>query len=258
MWETVEGNLLVLLGSYGLKVVATLVIVIVGIWVARFVRDIVHRALVARHVEPTLVGFVDSAVIVALYGLVIIEALYKLGVESSTLVAVVGAAGVAVALALRGHLANVAAGMLIILFRPFSVGDRIEGGGATGTVEKIELLSTEICTPDNLTVIIPNSKLTGDKITNYSLRDTRRLDMVLGVNNQADLYKVREILQDILAEEDLVLKDPPAGVTIKELGAASVKVDVEAWVRSTDFVTARARLNEKIKDRFDKEEIAFA
>ncbi len=257
MWEIAEGNLLFMLGSYVLKVVAALVIIAVGIWVARLIRDAVHRALVVRQVEPTLVGFVDSAVIVILYGLVVIEALYKLGIESSTLVAVVGAAGVAVALALRGHLANVAAGLLIILFRPFSIGDRIEGGGATGTVEKIELLATELCTPDNLTVVVPNSKLTTDKVINYSQRGTRRMDIVFGVSYKADLAKVRAVLQDLVAQDDLILEEPQASVTVKELGDSSVKIEVETWVRSQDYARARVRMNEKIKGRFDTEEIPF-
>jgi small conductance mechanosensitive channel len=183
--------------------------------------------------------------------------LYKLGVESTSLIALIGAAGFAIGFALRGHLANVAAGLLMILFRPFSVGHEIEGGGSAGTVEKIQLLSTEIRTPDNLTVILPNSKLMSDKIINYSNRDTRRLDVLVGVSYKADLKRVREVLQSIIEEDDLILKEPKPNITIKELGDKSVKIEVGIWVRSQDYLNIKVAMNERIKDRFDSEEIPF-
>ncbi|MEW6531638.1 MAG: mechanosensitive ion channel domain-containing protein [Thermodesulfobacteriota bacterium] len=257
MWQAFEGQLLDTLSAYAWRVAAALIILVIGLWLARIIRNAVHRLLVSRKVDPTLVGFVDNAVHVALYGLVFIEVLHKLGVESSTLVAAVGAAGFAVGFALRGHLGNVAAGLLIILFRPFGIGDQIEGGGAGGTVEKIKLLDTEIRTPDNLTVIVPNSRLMSDKIINYSHRDKRRLEVIVGVSYKADLKKVRDVLQSITEEDNLVLKEPRPNVTIKELADKSVKIEAAVWVRSADYLKAKVQMNEKIKERFDSEEIPF-
>ena len=257
MWREFQGELLHTLGSYAWKVVAAAIILVVGIWLAGRIKNVVQRVLISKKVDPTIVGFVDSAVQVVLYGLVIIEVLHKLGVESSTLVAAVGAAGFAIGLALRGHLSNVAAGLLMILFRPFGVGDDIEGAGTAGTVEKIQLMSTEIRTPDNLTVILPNSKLMSDKIINYSNRDTRRLDMLIGVSYKADLNSVRDVLKSIVAEDDLFLKEPEPSVTIKDLADKSVKIEVGVWVRSQDYLKARVQMNAKIKEHFDSEEIPF-
>ncbi|MBM4326194.1 MAG: mechanosensitive ion channel [Deltaproteobacteria bacterium] len=257
MWQDFGGQLWHTLGSYVWRVAAALIILVIGIWLARVIKNAVHRVLVSKKVDPTLVGFTDSAIHVVLYGLVGIEVLHKLGVESSTLVAAVGAAGFAIGFALRGHLGNVAAGLLIILFRPFRIGEQIEGGGAAGTVEKIQLLDTEIRTADNLTVIVPNSKLMADKIVNYSHRDTRRLEVLVGVSYKADLKKVRDVLRSIIEKDDLILKEPPPNVTIKELADKSVKIEAAVWVRSRDYLKAKVQMNEKIKECFDSEEIPF-
>jgi small conductance mechanosensitive channel len=229
----------------------------VGIWLARVLKNAVHRVLIARKVDPTIVSFADSATQVILYGVVIIEVLHKLGVESSTLVAAVGAAGFAIGFALRNQLSNVAAGLLMIVFRPFRLGDDIEGGGAAGKVEKIELMSTEVRTPDNLTVIVPNASLMSGKITNYSQRDTRRLDILLGVSYKADLKKVRDVLQHIISEDDLILKEPQPSISIKELADKSVKIEAAVWVKSQDYLKAKVQMNERIKESFESEEIPF-
>ena len=168
MWEGVQSEVLRTIGTYSWRIVAALIILVIGLWLAKLVRNNVQRVLITRKLDSTVVYFADSCVQVVLYGVVIIAALHRLGIETSSLVAMLGAAGLAIGLALRGQLSNVASGLLIILFRPFSVGNYIEGGGSAGTVEKIELMSTEVRTPDNVTVIIPNSKLTADKVLNYS------------------------------------------------------------------------------------------
>ncbi|MBI4965963.1 MAG: mechanosensitive ion channel [Desulfomonile tiedjei] len=257
MWERFQGQLLHTLGIYAWKVAAAVIILVVGLWLAKIIRNTIHRTLTSKKVDPTIVGFVDSAVEVILYGLVIIEVLYKLGVESSSLIALIGAVGFAIGFALRGHLANVAAGLLMIVFRPFSLGQEIEGGGSAGTVEKIQLMSTEIRTADNLTVILPNSKLMSDKIVNYSSRDTRRLDIIVGVSYKTDLKKVREVLRNLIDEDDLILKEPEPNITVKELGDKSVKIEIGIWVRSQDYWKVKVAMNEKIKERFDSEEIQF-
>jgi small conductance mechanosensitive channel len=257
MWEGVQSEVLKVAGSYAWRVVAAGVILVVGLWLTRWLRNILHRIMTERKLDPTIIGFVDNAAQIVLYGIVIIEVVHKLGVDSNSLIALVGAAGLAIGLALRKQLANAAAGLLIIIFRPFGVGDYIEGGGSAGTVEKIELMSTEVRTPENVTVIIPNSKLTTDKVTNYSHRDTRRLRIVIGVGYKADLKKIRDVLQGIIDEEDLVLKEPQPSITIKELGDKGIKIETKVWVKSQDYLKAKVQLNEKIKEHYDSEEIPF-
>ena len=257
MWETIVSEVLKTLGTYSWRIVGALIIILVGFWLAKLVRKTLQRVLTARKLDPTVVYFADSCLKVLLYGVVLIAALHRLGVETTSLVAMVGAAGLAIGLALRGQFSNVASGLLIIIFRPFGVGDYIEGGGSAGTVDRIELMATEVCTPENVKVIIPNSKLTADKVTNYSHHDTRRLRIVLGVSYKADLKAIRDVLQSIVEKEDLILKEPQPGITIKELGDKGIKIEIRAWVKSEDYLKAKVQLNEKIKERYDSEEIPF-
>ncbi len=255
MWEATVSEVLRTVGAYSWRIVAALLILVIGLWLVKLVRNYVERVLISRKLEPTVVYFADSSLRVLLYGVVLIAAIHKLGVETTSLVAMLGAAGLAIGLALRAQLSNVASGLLIILFRPFSVGNYIEGGGSAGTVEKIELMSTEVRTPDNVTVIIPNSKLTADKVINYSHRDNRRLKIVIGVSYKADLKKIRDVLQSIIEKEDLVLKEPQPSISIKDLGDKGIKVAIVVWVRSEDYLKAKVQMNEKIKERYDSEEI---
>jgi small conductance mechanosensitive channel len=257
MWEAIIEEVLKTVGTYSWRIVGAVIIILVGLSLAKLVRKTLMRALTTRKLDPKVIYFSDSCVQVLLYGVVLIAALHRLGVETSSLVAMLGAAGLAIGLALRQQLSNVASGLLIIIFRPFSVGNYIEGGGSAGTVEKIELMSTEVLTPENVTVIIPNSKLTADKVINYSRQDTRRLRIVIGVSYKADLKAIRDALQNIVEEEDLILKEPPPGVTIKDLGDKGIKIEIRMWVKSQDYLKAKVHVNEKIKERYDSEEIPF-
>jgi small conductance mechanosensitive channel len=255
MWEAVLAEVLKKVGTYSWRIVGAVIILVIGVWLAKLIRVYLKRVLKARKLDSTIVYFADSCVTVIVYGVVIIAAIHRLGVETTSLVAMIGAAGLAIGMALRGQLGNVASGLLIILFRPFSVGDHIEGGGSAGIVEKIELMSTEVRTPDNVTVIIPNSRLTADKVINYSHRDTRRLDIILGVGYKTDLKKIREVVQDIIQKEDLILKEPQASIAIKDLGEKNIKIEIGVWVRSQDYLKVKAQMHEKIKERYDSEEM---
>ncbi len=257
MWEAIVAQVLKTLGNYAWRLVGALIIILVGFWLAKLIRKTLMRALTTRKLDPTVIYFSDSSLQVLLYGVILIAALHRLGVETTSLVAMLGAAGLAIGFALRQQMSNVASGLLIIIFRPFRVGDYIDGGGSAGTVEKIELMSTEVLTPENVTVIIPNSKLTADKVINYSRRDTRRLRIVIGVTYKADLKAIRDALQKIVEGEDLILKDPPPTITIKELGDKGIKIEIRMWVKSEDYLKAKVQLNEKIKERYDSEEIPF-
>jgi len=246
-----------LLAFYGLRIVAALVIFVVGRWVARALKRLAVRMMRKSKVEETLISFVGNLTYIALLVFVIIAALNQLGIQTTSFIAIIGAAGLAIGLALQGSLANFAAGVLMIIFRPFKVGDYIEAAGAAGVVEKIEIFTTQIKTPDNKTIIIPNAGVTGGSITNYSAKDTRRVDMVIGVGYGDDLKKVREVLEEVLAKDDRVLDDPAPTIGVMELGDNSVNFAVRPWVKTADYWGAYFDLTETVKRRFDQEGISI-
>ena len=207
---------------YGLKIVAAIIVLIVGRWTAKAISKLVKRLLTKRNVDPTLISFVGNLAYIALLTFVVIAALAQLGIQTTSFIAVIGAAGLAIGLALQGALANLAAGFLMIIFRPFKTGHYIEGAGVAGVVEEIHVFTTQLRTPDNKTVIIPNAKLMGDNIINYSAKDTRRVDLLIGVSYTDDLQKVRKVLQGIVEKDDRVLKDPAPMRAVKELADSSV------------------------------------
>lgn len=179
--ENIVARVVELLTVYGLKVLSAIILFIVGRWVARILSNILKRVMTKSEVDPTIVSFVANLIYLSLLTFVVLAALGQLGIQTTSFIAIIGAAGLAVGLALQGFLANFAAGFLMIIFRPFKVGDFIEGAGVTGTVESIQIFTTELKTPDNKMIIIPNAKLTADNITNYSTTGTRRVDMAFGI-----------------------------------------------------------------------------
>jgi len=242
---------------YGLKIIAAIVIFVVGRWVARALRNATKKMMAKGNVDETLISFVGNLTYIALLAFVIIAALNQLGIQTTSFIAVIGAAGLAIGLALQGSLANFAAGVLMIIFRPFKAGDYIEGAGVAGTVEEIQIFATQLKTPDNKTIIVPNAKMMGDNITNYSAKDTRRVDMVIGVGYGDDLKKVREILEDILAKDDRFLEDPAPTIGVLELGDNSVNFAVRPWVKKEDYWGAYFDVTETVKRRFDEEGISI-
>ena len=246
-----------LLAFYGLNIVAAILIFVVGRWIARALRNVIKRMMTKGNVDEILVSFVGNLTYIALLAFVIIAALNQLGIQTTSFIAIIGAAGLAIGLALQGSLANFAAGVLMIIFRPFQVGDYIEGAGVAGAVEKVQIFTTQLKTPDNKTIIIPNAKIMGDNITNYSAKDTRRVDMVIGVGYGDDLKKVREILEDILAKDQRILKDPAPTIGVLELGDNSVNFAVRPWVKRDDYWGAYFDVTETVKRRFDEEGISI-
>lgn len=242
---------------YGIKIIAAIVIFVVGRWVARALRNATKKMMAKGNVDETLISFVGNLTYIALLAFVIIAALNQLGIQTTSFIAVIGAAGLAIGLALQGSLANFAAGVLMIIFRPFKAGDYIEGAGVAGTVEEIQIFATQLKTPDNKTIIVPNAKMMGDNITNYSAKDTRRVDMVIGVGYGDDLKKVREILEDILAKDDRFLEDPAPTIGVLELGDNSVNFAVRPWVKKEDYWGAYFDVTETVKRRFDEEGISI-
>jgi small conductance mechanosensitive channel len=242
---------------YGLKIVAAIVILIVGRWVAKTLRNLMQKLMAKRNLDPTIVNFIANLTYIGLMAFIVIAALGQLGIQTTSFVVVIGAAGLAIGLALQGSLANFAAGFLMILFRPFKVGDFIEGGGTAGVVEEVQVFTTTLRTPDNKTIIVPNAKMTGDNITNYSTKETRRVDHVVGVSYSDDIDKVKEVLADILSKDERILKDPAPMIALKELADSSVNFVVRVWVKSADYWGVYFDTIETVKKRFDAEGISF-
>jgi len=243
--------------DYGLRVVGAIVILLIGLWIAKAVRNLVKRLLEKAKADPTLVSFLGHLAHIALVTFVVLAVLGKLGVQTASFVAVLGAAAFAVGLALSGSLANFASGVLLLIFRPFKVEDFVEVGGVTGKVEEIQIFCTKLATPDNKEVIIPNAKVTGDNITNYTAKGTRRVDMVIGVSYDADLKKVRDVLSGLLAEDERVLKDPPPTIAVLELADSSVNFAVRPWTSAAEYWNVFFDTMEAAKTRFDAEGIGI-
>jgi small conductance mechanosensitive channel len=239
------------LSIYGLKVLAAIAILIIGRWVAKGLRSFFEKILKGRNVDPMIISFVGNLTYVLLLVFFVLAALGQLGVQTTSFVAVIGAAGLAIGLALQGSLSNFAAGFLMIIFKPFKVGDFIEGAGTSGTVENIQIFTTQLKTPDNKTVIIPNAALTADNIVNWSTKGTRRVDMVAGIGYEDDIDKARQILTEIISEDDRILKDPAPTIAVSELADSSVNFVVRPWVNSGDYWGVYFDVTEKIKKHFD-------
>ena len=212
--------------AYGPSLVAALVALILGWWLAKIVTGIARRMLQRGQVDETLIGFLTNLVYIGAMALVVISALGKLGVNTASFAAVIAAAGLAIGFALQGSLANFAAGVMLVIFRPFKTGDYVEAGGVSGTVEEIQIFATMFKTPDNKQVVVGNAAVTGGSIINYSAKDTRRVDLVFGIGYDDDIKKAKDILQNILDDEERILKDPAATIGVLELGDSSVNFAV--------------------------------
>jgi small conductance mechanosensitive channel len=243
--------------SYGFKILAALAIFLIGRMVAKTVCGVVGKQLKTRLNDETMVSFVMSVAYAICMILVVIASLGHLGVQTASLIAVLGAAGFAVGLALQGSLANFAAGVLLIIFKPFKIGDYIEAGGTAGTVEEIGVFATILKSPDNKKIIVPNGKMNNDNIVNYSAKSERRVDMVASVSYSDDLDKVRKVLEEILAEDDRILEEPAPKIAVQALADSSVNFVVRPWVKSADYWNVFFDTQEKIKKRFDKEGITI-
>lgn len=236
----------------GLKIVIVIIIFFVGRSLAKFLRRFVKRTLSKTSIDPTIVAFASNSSYYVIMAFVVLAILGQLGIETTSLIALVGATGLAVGLALQGSLANFAAGLLLIVFRPFRVGDWIDVGDVSGYVEDLELLTTILRTLDNRIVIIPNSKLTDDNIVNYSTLGVLRLDLVLGVAYDSDLKQVKTVIRQVLSEEQRILAEPEPVVGVLELADSSVNLAVRPWVKTEDYNPVSLSLYEALKTRFDE------
>jgi len=246
-----------LLTIYGLKVIAAIAVFIVGRWIAKMLTTLTEKVMNKKQVDPTIVSFVANLLYMALLVFVVLAALGQLGIQTTSFIAVIGAAGLAIGLALQGSLSNFAAGFLMIIFRPFKVGDFIEGAGVAGTVEAIHIFTTQLLTPDNKTIIIPNASLTAGNITNYSAKGTRRVDLVMGIGYGDNIDHAKKVISDVLAKEERILKDPAPTIMLIELADSSVNFAVRPWVAAGDYWGVYSTLTENIKKSFDAEGISI-
>ncbi len=242
---------------WGLKILFAIAIFVIGKWIAKWLTNVSKKLMEKANVDKTLTSFVGSLVYILLMVFVILAALSKLGINTTSFIAILGAAGLAVGLALQGTLANIGAAVLIIIFKPFKVGDFVEAGGALGTVEEINMFSTIFKTGDNRVVIVPNSAVIGGKITNYSAKETRRVDWVFGIGYEDDLKLAKNILEDIIGRDERVLKEPASLVAVSELADSSVNFTVRAWVKSADYWGVYFDIMEKVKLTFDEKGISI-
>jgi small conductance mechanosensitive channel len=243
--------------DFVINVVVAILIFYIGKWVVSLIVSGMLKAMQKGDMDKTLRRFVANLARMLLMLFVIIAAINQLGIQTASLIALVGAAGLAVGLALQGSLANFASGVLIVLFRPYKVGDFIEGGGVAGSVEEVQILTTVLKTGDNKQVIIPNSQIMGSTISNYSANDTRRVDLVVGVSYEDDLDQVRSELEKLVAAEERILDEPAVTIAVSELADSSVNFVVRPWVKTPDYWGVYFGLTEAIKKRFDDVGISF-
>lgn len=256
-FETMVSTLMTWVTLYGVKVVVALFIFIIGKWVAKKLASVAERVMRNREIDETLANFTSSMVHYALLIFVVIASLGQVGIQTASFVAIVGAAGLAIGLAMQGSLSNFAAGVLIIIFKPFKIGDFVEMAGTSGVVENIMIFTTEMKTGDNKKVIVPNSSILGGIITNYSANDTRRVDLVMGIGYSDDIDKAKRVLGELVNADERVLKDPAPLIAVSELADSSVNFVVRPWVKSADYWAVYFDLTEAVKKRFDQEGISI-
>lgn len=249
--EEALASALKLLSTWGLQVIGAIAVLIIGRFVAGALRSATRRGLERAETDATLVPFLCALVYYAAIAVVLIAVLGLFGIETTSLVAVLGAAGLAVGLALQGTLSNFAAGVMLLVFRPFKTGDFVEAAGTKGSVAEIGIFTTILNTPDNVKIIVPNSKIYGDTITNYSAYDTRRIDLVIGVDYGDDLGVARDTIQRVLRDEARVLDEPETQVAVSELADSSVNFVVRPWCRAEDYWPLRFDLTRSLKEELE-------
>jgi len=246
-WDTIS----IILLEWALRLAYALIIFFVGKWIASFTKKSLRKVCEAKELDKSLTSFCTNVLYYLLMAVVLVAALSKLGVPTTSVIAIMGAAGLAVGLALQSSLSNFAAGVMILMFRPFKIGDAIVGGGTMGVVKEIDLLTTVLNSFDGKKVIVPNGKFLQDSITNISANPTRRVDMTYSIAYTDDLDQAKKIIMDILVEDERVLKDPAPAVALSELADNSVDIVARAWVDSPNWWPVLCETQEKVKKAFD-------
>ncbi len=246
-----------LLSSFGISLFIALSILIIGRQVVKILIKVISTALERSNTEDTVRIFVTNLLNTLLMIVVFIAAINQLGIQTTSIIAVLGAAGLAIGLALQGSLSNFAAGILIVIYRPYKVGDYIQADNHLGTVDDIQIFSTVLKTPDNKLVIVPNGSIMNGSIVNFSNQDKRRVDIIASCSYEDDIDKVKSVLADILYKDDRILNEPKPRIAVSELADSSVNFIVRPWVKNSDYIDVYYSLLEEIKKRFDQEGIAI-
>lgn len=237
--------------NYAAKVIGALLILVLGFWLARKLNQFLKSLLDKTQLENTIISFTAYVSKIILYGLVLLAAMNALGIPMTSVLALLGTAGLAVALALKDSLNNVAAGISLLILRPFKITDYVEIGGTGGTIIEINFFHTVLNSPDNRRIVVPNAKVLGDTITNYSLNDTRRIDMIFGISYESNLKQAREILETIIQSDNRILAEPVAVIAVGELSDSAVNLFVRPWVNTADYWAVKFSFTEQIKLAFD-------
>ncbi len=246
-------NILEIAISYTISFIMALLIFFIGKWIVNKIVKILGKVLrKVNGIDETLVKFLENIVYYALITVVIIAALNKLGIATTSFLAILGAAGLAIGLALKDSLGNFASGVMIVIFKPFKVGDSVIAGGVTGTVTEVTIFNTVFLTADNQKIIVPNSSITSASITNVNANDTRRIDIVVGISYEDSIKQAKEVLEKVIKENEKVLKDKTIGIGVSALADSSVNLTVNVWVKSSDYASVKAELLESIKVTFDE------
>ncbi|MBQ5713315.1 MAG: mechanosensitive ion channel [Bacteroidaceae bacterium] len=249
---------IIILGTEaGKSILLAAIVAVIGYYIVRFINNMVARILERRNVEPTVQSFLKSFVNITLLILLILTVVSTLGVNTTSLAALLASAGLAVGMALSGNLQNLAGGIILLLFKPYKVGDYIEAQGVSGTVKAIQIFHTILTTPDNKELFIPNGALSSGNITNYSKNDLRRVDMVVSVEYGTDTEKVKQVTQELLRSDSRILKDPAPFVAVNELGDNGVFFSIRVWVNGSDYWNVFFDTNERIYNEFNKQGIGF-
>lgn len=243
--------------TYGPKLIAAILVLVIGLWVVKIISKVVRTLLKKSSVDVSLEGFLVSLISILLKVMVYISALGMLGIEMTSFIAILGAAGLAVGMALSGTLQNFAGGVMILLFKPFKVGDFIEAQGYMGSVKQIQIFVTMLTTPDNKTILIPNGPLSNGSLTNFSAQATRRVDLTYGIGYGDDIDKAYEVLKRLIDEDERILKDPEPFMALSELADSSVNIVVRLWVNAPDYWGVHFRMNEQVYKTFDKEGLSI-
>ncbi len=250
--ENAANQLMVFVTMYGLKIIGAILILIIGRIAAGIGRKVVTKVLEKSKTDPAVTSFVGSLIYFLILTFAVIAALAKFGIQTASFVAVLGAAGFAIGFALQGSLANFAAGVLILVLRPFRIGDYIDSAGVAGTVKNIQLFTTVLATPDNIKILVPNGKIFGDVIKNVSAYDTRRVDLVIGIGYTSDIQKAYDIMMNLTKEDGRILSDPATQIAVSELADSSVNFVLRPWVKKEDYWNVKFDLTRKIKETFDE------
>ena len=243
--------------SYGPRLILAIIVLIVGLWIVNRVVALMGKGMEKSNTEPTLARFLGNLVSIGLKALVLISVAGMIGIQTTSFIAILGAAGLAVGLALQGSLANFAGGVLVLLFKPYKVGDYVEAQGIGGTVKEIQIFNTIINTPDNKRIIVPNGAISNGIITNYSAEPTRRVDFVFGIGYGDDIAKAKDVIKGLVEKDERIFDDPAFQIVVSNLGDSSVDITVRVWANASDYWGIKFDLTERVKLAFDEAGISI-